>query len=110
MNAPAINANTHAHQAENHQSLELVVKLDHDLLLKRILAGGFASEFLAAAFLSCYRNRPFNHSLFNTIRLDAEAFRLFYGVLNMRYVKGWDGPALYELELQILKFIQNQQA
>lgn len=89
-----------AENQRQNQCLELV-KLDHDLLLKRIKAGGYSGEYLAAAFLSCYRSRPFNYSLFNTIRLDREGLVLFHGILHMRYVKGWSDDALYSIEQEI---------
>lgn len=75
--------------------------LESDLLIKRIQQGGKSGHFLAAAFISAYRNQPFVESLYDLINLDAEGFRLFHEVLHMRHVPGWSDDALYQVEQQI---------
>lgn len=81
------------------------LSLEPELLLKRIAAGGHSGQYLAAAFGSAYRNQPFEHSLYELIKLDAEGFRLFHQILHCRHVKGWSDDALYEIEQQIKAII-----
>jgi len=74
------------------------------LLLQRIKDGGHSGQFLANAFLSCYRtDRPFQHSLGEIIKLDTEAIRLFHEILHIRLIKGWSDNALYSLEQEIIQ-------
>jgi hypothetical protein len=76
--------------------------LDADLLLARINQGGHSGQYLADAFISAYRTgKPFNHSLGELIRLDAEAFQLFHQVIHIRHIPGWSDDALYEIEQRI---------
>ncbi len=76
--------------------------LEKDLLLKRIKDGGHSSDFLADAFISCYRiDKPFEHSLGEVIKLDHEAIRVFHQILHIRRVPGWSDEALYEIEQAI---------
>ncbi|MCL7419795.1 MAG: hypothetical protein M8364_02675 [Methylobacter sp.] len=78
------------------------LQLDPELLLERITQGGHSGQFLAEAFLSTYRtDRPFQHSLGELTRLDAEGFRLFHEILHIRHVPGWSDDALYQIEQQI---------
>jgi len=80
--------------------------LETSLLLKRVKDGGHSGQFLADAFISAYRsNHPFNHSLGELIKLDAEGFRLFHEILHIRLVKGWRDEDLYQVE-QKIKAIQ----
>lgn len=79
--------------------------LEPELLLKRIAAGGRAGQYLADAFISAYRNQPFEHSLHDLIKLDAEGFRMFHQILHCRHVQGWSDGALYEIEQQIKAII-----
>jgi hypothetical protein len=81
--------------------------LDADLLLARIKQGGHSGQYLADAFISAYRTgKPFNHSLGELIKLDAEAFQLFHQIIHIRHVNGWSDDALYEIE-QRIKEIDN---
>lgn len=75
--------------------------LEPELLLARIKKGGHSGVFLAAAFASAYRRTPFIHSLGDLIKLDAEAFRLFHGILHMRHTVGWSDDELYQIETKI---------
>ncbi len=76
--------------------------LEPELLLKRITDGGHSGQYLADAFLSMYRtDKPFPHSLGGLTKLDAEAFRLFHGILHVRFNKGWNDAHLYQIEQQI---------
>ncbi|WP_305907181.1 hypothetical protein Q9L42_017285 [Methylomarinum sp. Ch1-1] len=76
--------------------------LETDLLLKRVKDGGHSGQFLADAFISAYRtDQPFNHSLGELIRLDAEGFRLFHEILHIRHVSRWLDSEYYEIEQQI---------
>lgn len=77
------------------------MRLEFDLLIKRIKDGGHSGQFLADAFLSNYRNTPFQHSLNELIRLDSEGFRLFHQILHMRFIPGWSDEKLYEIEQNI---------
>lgn len=84
--------------------------LETDILLKRVKDGGHSGQFLADAFISAYRtHQPFNHSLGELTRLDAEGFRLFHEILHIRHVPGWRDDALYGIEQQI-KAIQTEVA
>ncbi|MBF6647180.1 hypothetical protein [Methylobacter sp. BlB1] len=80
--------------------------LEAELLLKRITQGGHSGQYLADAFISAYRNQPFEHSLYDLIKLDAEAFRLFHQILHCRHVQGWNDEALFKIEQQIKAIIQ----
>lgn len=86
--------------------------LEADCLLKRIEQGGHSGQFLADAFLSAYRtDQPFQHSLCELVKLDAEAFRLFHEVLHIRHVTGWNDEELYAIEQAIKQFdIEEAQA
>jgi hypothetical protein len=94
----------------------VLLALEPELLLKRIADGGHSGQFLADAFLSVYRtDKPFPHSLGGLTKLDAEAFRLFHGILHVRFIKGWSDDNLYQIEQRIKALIQdderkNQQA
>jgi len=80
--------------------------LDADLLLKRCNDGGFSGQFLADAFISCYRTSTnFNHSLGGIMKLDLEAIGLFHQILHMRHVKGWSDQTLYDIEQSIIEVI-----
>jgi hypothetical protein len=82
--------------------------LESEILLKRISDGGQSGQFLADAFLSAYRGDTFNHSLKELIKLDAEAFRLFYEILHIRHVKGWRDDSLYDVEKQIKETLASE--
>jgi len=89
-------------QRDQDRGLE-PMPLEAELLLKRVKGGGFSGEFLGDAFLSAYRKDwQFHYSLFDLIKLDAEAFRLFHQILHIRHVTGWSDDALYQIEQQIL--------
>jgi hypothetical protein len=76
--------------------------LEPELLLDRIAQGGHSGQFLADAFISAYRtDQPFQHSLGELSRLDAEGFRLFHEILHMRHVPGWSDDSLYQTEQKI---------
>jgi hypothetical protein len=75
--------------------------LEPELLLKRVADGGHSGQFLADAFTSAYRREPFNHSLGDLIKLDAEGFRLFHQILHIRSISGWSDDPLYQIEQQI---------
>ena len=76
--------------------------LEANRLLKRIEQGGHSGQFLADAFLSAYRTgQPFQHSLGELVKLDAEAFRLFHEVLHIRHVTGWNDQDLFQIEQQV---------
>ncbi len=78
------------------------VPLEVEKLIQRVKDGGHSGQFLADAFISAYRtDQPFNHSLSELIRLDAEGFRLFQQILHIRYVSGWRDDVLYDIEQQI---------
>ncbi len=80
--------------------------LDTDILLKRVADGGHSGQYLADAFISAYRlSIPFNHSLGELIRLDAEAFRLFHQILHIRHISGWTDESLYQIEQQVLAIV-----
>ena len=82
--------------------LPLPMPLERTLLMKRIRSRGHSGQFLADAFISSYRsNLPFNHSLGELNRLDAEAFTLFIQILHIRNVRGWSDEVLFEIEKQI---------
>ncbi|WP_305908487.1 hypothetical protein Q9L42_010460 [Methylomarinum sp. Ch1-1] len=82
--------------------------LEADLLLKRIADGGHSGQFLADAFISAYcTDQPFNHSLSELIRLDAEGFRLFHEILHIRHVSGWRDETYYEIEQKIKEATKN---
>lgn len=89
-------------QQDQERGLELM-PLERDLLIKRVKAGGHSGQFLADAFLSAYRTeRPFQHSLGELTRLDAEGFRLFHQILHIRYIPGWwNDQALFDIEHQV---------
>ena len=88
-------------EQNQQRGLEPLV-LESDLLLKRITDGGHSGQFLADAFISAYRTKtPFQHSLGELIKLDAEGFRLFHQVLHIRHVQGWNDDRLYQIEQQI---------
>jgi len=79
-----------------------LIPLESGLLIKRVKDGGYSGQFLADAFISYYRtDQPFNHSLGNTIKLDAEAFRLFHQILHIRFISGWNDQELYGIEQEI---------
>jgi hypothetical protein len=78
------------------------------LLIARVQQGGHSGHYLAQAYLSAYRNQPFGQSLYDLIKLDAEGFRLFHGILHMRHVPGWDDNALYETEQKILQILTGE--
>ncbi len=80
--------------------------LDADLLIKRIEQGGHSGQFLANAFKSAYRMIPFNRSLGDLVKLDAEAFRLFHQVLHMRHINGWSDDVLYSIERRIINVME----
>jgi hypothetical protein len=78
------------------------LRLESELLLKRVSDGGYSGQFLADAFISAYRtDTPFPHSLGGLIKLDAEGFRLFHQVLHIRHIPGWSDDSLYQIEKQI---------
>jgi hypothetical protein len=92
-------------QQKQERGIEPLV-LEPELLLNRITQGGQAGRFLADAFISAYRNQPFEHSLYDLIKLDAEGFRLFHQILHCRHVPGWNDDALFQIEQQIKAIIQ----
>ncbi len=78
--------------------------LEVDLLIKRVKQGGHSGQFLADAFISAYRtNQPFQHSLGELLKLDAEGFRLFHQILHIKHISGWRDDDLYQIESQILE-------
>jgi len=77
------------------------LKLETDLLLKRVKQGGRSGDFLAQAFLSTYSHDNFNCSLGDIVHLDAEGFRVFHQVLHIKIVKGWRDDALNDIANKI---------
>jgi hypothetical protein len=87
---------------QNHERGLEPLPLEPKLLLKRVKDGGHSGQFLADAFISAYRTgTPFQHSLGELIKLDAEGFRLFHQVLHIRHIPGWNDDRLYRIEQQI---------
>jgi hypothetical protein len=84
------------------------LSLQADLLVKRVTEGGFSGQYLADAYLSAYTGQPFNESLYDLIKLDNEAFRLFHQILHLRFVSGWQEQVLYNVELRIRKVLTEQ--
>ncbi|MDD5461850.1 MAG: hypothetical protein PHG00_09485 [Methylococcales bacterium] len=85
------------------------LKLEPELLLKRVADGGHSGQFLADAFLSAYRTgKPFPHSLGELIKLDAEGFRLFHEILHIRFIPGWSDDVLYEIEQQVIHLLAKE--
>jgi len=86
------------------------LRLDADVLINRVKRfvefpdDGFA-YFLAIAFLSTYRNVPFNQSLFQIVNMTAEDLRLFNQILFMRHVPGWNDAELYRVEQAIVAIV-----
>ncbi|MEF3076407.1 hypothetical protein V2P20_15360 [Methylobacter sp. Wu1] len=79
------------------------LSLEPELLLDRIDQGGHSGQFLADAFISAYRtDQPFQHSLGELSRLDAEGFRLFHEILHIRHTPGWSDQLLYDIECQVI--------
>lgn len=92
--------------AQTEQTNPALLNLDVELLLKRIAIGGHSGQFLADAFISAYRTKKlFNHSLAELTKLDAEAFRLFHQIINIRHVPGWDDDKLYQIERRIIAIV-----
>lgn len=86
-----------------------LLRLESELLLKRVKDGGYSGQFLADAFVSYYRtNTPFNHSLGSLIRLDYEGIRLFHQILQIRFIPGWTDQALYEIEREIKRITSGE--
>jgi hypothetical protein len=86
---------------------KLTYTLDTPLLLKRIADGGDSGQLLANAFFSAYRaKKPFNHSLFELGKLDAEAIGLFRQIIDIRRNAGWDDESLYKIEQMIIAIIK----
>lgn len=87
------------------------LRLDADVLINRVKRfiefpdDGFA-YYLAIAFLSSYRNVPFNQSLFQIVNMSAEDLRLFNQILYMRHVPGWDDAELYRVEQEIVSIVK----
>jgi hypothetical protein len=75
--------------------------LEPEILLKRVIDGGYSGQFLADAFISMYRGTDFPHSLNGLIKLDTEAFRLFHEILHAKFIPGWSDDELYEIEQKI---------
>jgi hypothetical protein len=88
------------------------VHMETELLLKRIRAGGLSGKILAEAFLSILdTDRPFSQSLNNLQQLDAEAFRLFHGVIHMFHViDNMPSDTLREIELECFACIDQIQS
>lgn len=86
------------------------LKLEPQLLLKRIKDGDYSGQFLADAFLSMYRIKPFPHSLGGLNKLDAEAFRLFHEILHARFINGWNDNDLFQIEQEIKIILDRQNA
>jgi len=82
-----------------------ILPLESELLLKRIKSGGNSGQFLADAFISVYRNKPFAHSLGELRKLDEEGFKIFHQILHIRHVKNWNDENLYQIEQKIKKII-----
>ena len=80
-------------QTQKERGIE-PMPLEAELPLKRIKDGGFSGQFLADAFHSAYRLKPFIQSLGDLLKLDAEGFRLFHEILHIRHIKGWSDDAL----------------
>lgn len=82
------------------------LRLEPELLLKRVADGGHSGQFLADAFISAYRTTtPFQHSLGELIKLDTEGFRLFHQILHIRHISGWSDNNLYQIEQQIIAIV-----
>jgi len=75
-------------QQESEQGIT-PMKLETELLLKRVKAGGSAGNFLGHAFMSVCDMSNFNLSLGQLIHLDPEGFRLFHQILHMRHNANW---------------------
>ena len=65
------------------------MKLERDLLLKRVRQGGQSGNFLGKAFLSVCDMSNFQESLGQLVHLDAEGFRLFHQILHIRHIAHW---------------------
>lgn len=89
------------------RGLELI-RLEAKLLIQRVKQGGHSGQFLADAFLTNYRNQPFQHSLSELYRLDAEGFRLFHEILHMRLIPGWSDDEYYQIEQTILSILEGK--
>ncbi len=64
--------------------------LEKELLIKRIMQGGYSGHFLAKAFLSSYQmDTPFEENLMGIMKLDCEGQRLFHQILHIRLIDGW---------------------
>jgi len=90
-------------QAMQHEERGLApMPLDAGLLIERVRQGGHSGQFLADAFISAYRMTPFNRSLGELVKLDAEAFRLFHQILHIRHIPGWSDEELYNTEQRVI--------
>ena len=93
-------------QRQNQERGLEPLRLEPELLLKRISDGGHSGLFLADAFLSAYRtDKLFQHSLGELTKLDSEAFRLFHEILHIRHIAGWSDDHLYQIEQQIVETV-----
>lgn len=72
------------------------------------IMGGSGSEFIAAAFVSWYRpgdsRKRSKVNLYNYSRLDAQRRRLFFHMLQLRDMPGWDDEELFRVEQVIKKY------
>lgn len=85
-------------KAEYKHSLGLVpLKLERDVLLRRVAEGGWSGDFLADAYISAYSGEPFNWRLDKLISLDGEGFRLFHEILHIRHIENWNDEEYYKI-------------
>jgi len=97
MNAPVTLVSGNGHNVSLDEILQREAKergitpmrLERDLLLKRVRAGGQSGAFLGKAFLSVCDMSNFKESLGRLVYLDAEGFRLFHQILHIRYIPHW---------------------
>jgi len=86
-----------------------ILALESELLIQRVKDGGWSGDYLAQAFLSAIRQKPFTFSLGRLIHLDADGFRLFHQILHIRHVKGWKESVYIDVALSIEKILKQQE-
>ena len=81
--------------------------LDLNELLRAVeeLKSHWVGQYLAKAYVSCYRGKksPINLRLFN--QLDMNNRRLFVLILNMRSDPLWSDEELYQTEIKLKKTV-----
>jgi hypothetical protein len=94
---------------DNLKAMGLVpMKLEREILLRRISEGGWSGEFLADAFISAYTGTPFNWRLDKLISLDGEGFRLFHQILHIRHVENWNDDDYAQILRDVKSALKNR--